>query len=293
MKAALRCRQCGKFKSHAEFRPPIEDPLQAVCDQCAEYVPGTGGLGPATVDFPLRKPRSPEATSPRDLQGIAQALDIPVTAFTRDGKQEETTISKALGVDQLAKQEARRAEWKQAAVTIGETLEQIRQSWGLKPGDTFRKMLRQRKSQEAADRLAKRIASLAKAEIVRRHTEAIEARTARLRRQTARLRRQTKALNFEKAVAEERMITQVHRKQDELTLTMSDFVRRINVVTTNLEAGRLARERQEAANAQRIAAREDRNRSEWAFKAATVTHDPVLRAAYMARAEGRELTDDD
>ena len=43
--AALRCRKCGKYKSHAEFRPPIEDPLQAVCNQCAEYVPGTGGLG--------------------------------------------------------------------------------------------------------------------------------------------------------------------------------------------------------------------------------------------------------
>jgi hypothetical protein len=285
MKAALRCRKCGKFKSHAEFRPPIEDPLQAVCDQCAEYVPGTGGLSPTTVDSALRKPRSPEANSPRDLQAVAQALDIPVTAFTRDGKQEETTISKALGLDQLAKEEARRAGWAQAAVTIGETLEQIRQSWGLKPGDTFRKVLRDRKNQEATDRLVKRIASLAKAEIIRRQTAALEAKTVRLRRQT-------QALNFEKAVAEER-IAQAHREQGELSVTMSDLSRRMNVVTASFEAGRLARARNEAANAQRIAAREDRDRSEWAFKAATVTHDPVLRAAYMARAEGRELTDDD
>jgi hypothetical protein len=285
MKAAIRCRQCGKFKSHAEFRPPIEDPLRAVCDQCAEYVPGTGALGPATVGFGLQKPRSPEANSPRNLQAIAQSLDIPAIAFTRGGKQEETTISKALGVDQLAKQEARRAGWGQAVVTIGETLEQIRQSWGLKPGDTFRKMLHERKNQETADRLVKRIASLAKTAKLRRQTAALEAKTAKLRRHT-------QALNVENAITDE-WIAQAHREQGELTLAMADIARRVNVVTASFEDSRLARARNEAANAQRIAAREDRNRAEWAFKASTATHDPVLRAAYMARAEGREFTDDD
>jgi len=62
-KAALRCHKCGKFKSHAEFRPPIEDPARAICDQCAKYVPGTGGLGPAAKKQAINDARTLAATA--------------------------------------------------------------------------------------------------------------------------------------------------------------------------------------------------------------------------------------
>jgi len=88
------------------------------------------------------------------------------------------------------------------------------------------------------------------------------------------------------------LTARVTHATDELAVQIEDLSRRITVVKSNLDAGTRAIELQRVRNWAADRDRAERDSAEWVFKANTTT-DHGLRGAYLARAAGENLDDDD
>ena len=231
-----------------------------------------------------------------NLVKAAHALDgIPVTAF-HDGTEHETTLAKAIGMGDTAKQA--RNEWAEVARKLEKELPEhddvdkaTRQQAfehlaAFNPIRNFDRMVKSFERERAIKGRADRIVRLAKAELSRRETEKIKKKTAKIRRKNA---------AGQAHIAEMRaQLAKAHAEQAEIAAQIEaltlDAKTRIDGMMKRLEVGQA--QVRVSQNAQAIAAlaRQDQIRADYAFKA-TLTSDPILRAAYLARAEGRNLDD--
>ena len=146
------------------------------------------------------------------------------------------------------------------------------------------------------ERLVAKIVAAIEDRNAHRKVEAIREKTEKLKRETAKIVRKTAAIeagmdndglasfsDLEKAV--ERTIA-------DQAAQLADFDRRIAIVTANATAAYREIALQEARQRQAIRAAAESDAAEWIWKA-NMTSDPVLRAAYMERAQGSELDTDD
>ena len=201
--------------------------------------------------------------------------------------------------------ENQRAEWSQAAKTIDAALDDHRRRFGADPATTdadyarmekgtagffkgIREEDRHRKLDRVLDYLSERRAGLAKAAKVKRKVEAMNAKTAKIRERTELLKAQ--ADETEAAIAE--AVAKQQIQSDAMRAFVQDASVKIAQMTERLELGQEQVRRSQAYQFNRVDDIARRERDEWAFKAATAS-DPDLRSAYLARAEGRSLDDDD
>jgi hypothetical protein len=199
--------------------------------------------------------------------------------------------------DSPALKAAHRREWSEALETIDLAL--AKASRWFPPSDALAKS-------QAIDRLVKsdsignfgrmvadyrrrwaiedRVVSVVKAERTDRET-------ARLRKQTKRIKKKTKTAQLRKAQAVQ-TLDNLMAEQAALAAQIDGLGARVAVVYRNAERafGAVAKQREIQAIAD--LARRDQEQAGWAHKA-SLTTDPTLRAAYLARANGEELTDDD
>lgn len=257
-KASIRCTACGKYRKHTEYKTPVtagDDHRNPVCDYCKAE------------------------TAKSTLQNATWTLDVPCTIYRSGGVVEETSIAKALDPDGMAKAVAKRAEWAQAVATIDEQLVPLQ------------KRMKLTIIANHEDKVAKRVARAeldrrraAKAEQGRRKTEAIKAETAKVRKRTALLKAQSDAIDdrIATAVAEQEA---VQARVEAFTVSANA---KIDQMLARLSTGQNYVDQQ----GMHEAARKGRERDENLWKAGA-TSDPTLRAVYLARAEGRELDDDE
>jgi hypothetical protein len=253
-KAAIRCTRCNRYRKHTEFKAPIStaDNLDPICDRCRRYNPGTGG---------------------ESLKQIAKALDIPVLAFTAAKPSGEvTTVSKALGLDKMAKEAALDAALAKCDATydnLGRMFAWYRRQWAL---------------EDCAKEIAQHVRGMVKAELAQRRSAEV-AKAERLKTEA----------KFRKAAAKQErttLLAQFAGTQDELKKQSEALAARVAIVTANAERGLRAQELQRCRVTAAAEAREERERENWLAKAGGTT-DPILRAAYLARADGRDLDEDD
>jgi chromosome segregation ATPase len=123
------------------------------------------------------------------------------------------------------------------------------------------------------DRIAKSNDRIAKA----------QAKTAKLQRRSAEMAAETKA---NKAILEV-----LKNKQQESQDHLAQMTLTLDAMKARLDAGQQARQENEVRKARAAAARNQFDRASWQWKAQQTTNDPVLRQAYINRADG--ITDDD
>jgi (p)ppGpp synthase/HD superfamily hydrolase len=198
------------------------------------------------------------------------ALDIPCVAITSNGQESETTIAKALD-NQLAKEQQRaaaeRLSDRQVEIWVG--VGNLAKQW---------------KEQLDRNQTRRRIRSIVKAQLRRQNVAAMEA-------ETAGMLAKVEALNLAKAESEQALAT-AREDQIRLTAQQDQLGARLNHIISQLNAGQERVERAQEDAAARIAARRDDDRASWSFKAST-TSDPILRSAWLAKANGENCDDDD
>jgi len=277
-KAAIRCSSCGKFKRHVEFKAATDDdPTKPVCASCraqTEYVADTGdeplnGRGTKSLEKLAKQWRDIDQRITRlraDIgEPIVKSLDIPVIAYTPGGHEEQTTVRKALGLDPQLSKARTDAIW----TGVGA----LAKAW---TAELDRK--------ETRHRARKRLTSLVKAEQSRRRVAVMKAKTAKVNRRTEAMDRTR--------MASERRLAKATAEQDALAKATAELSRQIAVVAGNAERAYGAIYQRQEMNRRMTAAREERDRNEFIFKAST-TSDPVLRAAWLARAAGEDIDGDD
>jgi len=192
-----------------------------------------------------------------------------------------------------------KSQWASAAESIDQALAKVRHLYPQPPTDALAKA-------QAQDRLAKgwdnamaflksmaieprrhsaanRVASLAKAEIVRRQTAQVVAKTKRTKRKIAKMLRKSDALELAKGEAEQ-MLAHLLETQAAAIAQVDDLSRRVDIVYTNATRayGAVAKQRDIAASVER--GRLDQIRADLHFKASQTT-DPDLRRFYLSQAE--------
>jgi hypothetical protein len=235
-----------------------------------------------------------------ELMKAAHALDgIPVIALYSDGREEQTTVARAVGLGDLAKKA--RMEWAEVVEKLDRAFADA--AWSGKvdnltkqaafdhlaafnPCRNFDRMVKAYQRDWALNGRADRIVGLAKAQLIRRETAKIKKKTAKTLRKSA---------VRQAHIAEMRtQLAKTHADSAELAAQVErlthDAQTRIDNMMKRLDAGqaqvRFSQERQAIADL----ARQDQIQADWAYKA-SLTSDQTLRQVYLNRAEG--IYDDD
>lgn len=243
------------------------------CSKCGLYRSHKQYRGALRATDDPRKPicdvcrDSEAAAEAAKSEQLAKVLDMPVVAYLPDGRTQETTIGKALGTD-LAKQE-QRALLANSMDNFGRLVKATRARWAL---------------EDHYELVQKRVSKLVRLGLARRATERANAETAEFQKQTA-------AANMAVETSKRRMAL-AEQEQADLGKRIEDMRSQIEAVYERAEAGARAVEQQEARRVAATLAREERDSDEWLYKANTTT-DPVLRSAYLARADGIDPDEDD
>ncbi len=234
------------------------------CSKCNKYRKHTEYTAPFGTDDDPKRPICDKckAKSGEKAQKALATLDaVPVIALTPDGRERETTIAKALGNLAISQRDP--------IGNFGKMVASYRREWAL---------------EEYGEQLAEHTFGMVKAELSRRRVAALNARTADLMQKA-------EAVNVAKAAADD-LLAKVMQLQDDVNRHREEIGARVAVVTANAERAYKATELQRCRIAAAAEARDERVREDWLFKAGSTT-DPILRMAYMAKADGTDLDDDD
>lgn len=218
----------------------------------------------------------------KDKTNAIKAADalaaIPVTAMYADGTETDTTAAKAMGLDPdaMAKKAAEDAEWEQGMAELGQRLKRLQ---------------RQIKLDMIIDHTAKCVAKALKEFEERKIAVRVEKSLQRAAEYRAEAERLERDIEVKKAAIAEseweiaKMQAAHVAFTDQVTAFTQEARIRIDAMMDRLETGNNAVRSARAYEDTREAARIDRERSEWAFKASTV-NDPTLRTVYLNRSQG-------
>lgn len=261
-----KCTRCNEWKLLSKFSNSSDSPdgLQYWCKQCMH------DYQEKHDHAPTKKAMAPEQTLAEQLADLDSRIPEDIKRHVADLTGSNGPVAKANAQEVDRRRSAHLAAWN-ARFYAG---------------------------------LAKERKELAKQRLLDRLEKALSIKKARDERQATLAKakaekdaaddRMTKALANQAAMLQQATALQEHTAEirAQIDATIADADCRITRMLAVLDQHNAAVAEREARKAAWEASHIEREREEWAFKAGMTT-DPILRAAYMERAEGNEFNSDD